>query len=311
MSGAARTQALRLALNGRFVATVVRRGSGDRADTVTVTYDSDADLALTPALPVQIKPHSGTSVLAFLAGLLPDAEAVRLHWANQFGVADHPVELLAHMGLDCAGAVQFVPEGEEHLLKAGNSEYIPLSDAQIGERLRTLRTPEGRSSWTVHDEHWSLGGAQAKFALARIDGQWCEATGAAPTTHIFKPGIGAMKHQAAVEFATMRASRALGLATASVDVRVFDAEPTLVVERFDNSPSCCGGPRPDRRTTCVASPTPCSSTTWPSALTGTRRTMRSSCLDRRSDWLRCTTSPPELRTTRPPPTRPQRSRSVE
>lgn len=236
MTDPARTRALRVALSGRFVATVVRRGRGDRTDTVTLTYDSDANLALTPALPVQVKPHTGTPVLAFLAGLLPDAEAVRLRWANQFGVPDHPVDLLAHMGRECAGAVQFVPEGDEHLLEAGHGEYVPLSDARIGERLRTLRTPEGQPSWTVRDEHWSLGGAQAKFALARIAGQWCEASGAAPTTHIFKPGIGAMKHQAAVEFATMRASRALGLPTASVNVQVFDAEPTLVVERFDRRP---------------------------------------------------------------------------
>lgn len=222
---------LTVALDGRPVATV-SHGSRGRPDDVTLTYRDDAGSPLCPSLPVQQRPHRGTPVLAFLAGLLPEASGVRARWAADFGVPDHPVDLLAHMGLDCAGAVQFVAVGDERLLNATKAAYVPLSHGDIETRLRGLRD-DSTSSWTLPDESWSLGGAQAKFALAWVDGSWHEATGSAPTTHIFKPGIGRMAHQAVVEFATMRASRALGLTTARVEVVRFGDEPALVVERFD------------------------------------------------------------------------------
>lgn len=223
---------LTVALHGRAVATV-SRGPGERRDDVALAYRTDARWPLCPTLPVRQRPHRGTAVLAFLAGLLPDVADVRGRWARDFGVPDHPVDLLAHLGRDCAGAVQFVRAGEEHLLDAAEGNYVGVSDSDIETRLRNLRDGSTASSWTLPQESWSLGGAQAKFALAFIEGSWHEATGSAPTTHIFKPGIGRMSHQAVVEFATMRASRALGLTTARVDVRRFGSEPTLVVQRFD------------------------------------------------------------------------------
>lgn len=227
---------------------VVTRGRTNRDDDLTLTYLPGAIAPLTPALPLQQRPHRGGAVHAYLAGLLPDAQGVRTRWARQFEVPDHPVDLLAHMGLDCAGAVQFAPEGEEHRLAAGEASYEPVSDAEIAARLRELRRETTAASWTLPEEAWSLGGAQSKFALAYVDSKWCEATGSAPTTHIFKPGIDRMFHQAAVEFATMRATRALGLTTATVDLRVYDGEPALVVERFDRVPQTRRGSAPSQWT---------------------------------------------------------------
>lgn len=232
MNSPSRGRSLSVVLAGRTVAMVERRAAGTKADTVTLTYAPVVQHALAPSLPVQLAPHRGTPVLGFLAGLLPDDESVRRLWAARFGVSDHPIDLLTHMGRDCAGAVQFVAEGHEQELAVSARDYVPLTEEEIAERLRGLRTQES-PSWTARDEHWSLGGAQAKFALALVEGRWCEATGAAPTTHIFKPGIARLKHQAAIEYATMSASRALGLRTARVDLALFEDEPALVVERFD------------------------------------------------------------------------------
>lgn len=235
----------------------VSRGRVDRSGEVVLTYYTDPTdpdyqavldrwperllpvtarganpIALSPSLPIQRAPHRGVAVLAYLAGLLPDDAGVRAHWANQFDVPDHPVDLLAHMGLDCPGAVQFVPWGQEDALARSDS-YMPWDDARIGARLRQLRATGAAPSWTMPGEHWSLGGMHAKFALASIDGTWHEAQGAAATTHLFKPGIRAMNHQAVVEFATMRTSISLGLPTAQVDLGVFDGETALIVRRFD------------------------------------------------------------------------------
>ncbi len=238
---------LTAALHGVPVATVAR-GRTHRDDEIALTYRPDAIAPFTPALPLQQRPHRGAAVHAYLAGLLPDTQGVRTRWANQFDVPDHPVDLLAHMGLDCAGAVQFVPEGEEHRLAATEGSYEPLTDGDIAERLRELRRGAADVSWTLPDEAWSLGGAQSKFALAFVDDRWCEAQGSAPTTHIVKPGIARMFHQAAVEFATMRVSRALGLTTATVDLQMYDDEPALVVERFDRVHQATGADDRDRWT---------------------------------------------------------------
>lgn len=227
---------LTVALNGIPVAAVTR-GRVERPAEVTLTYRSDAPWPLCPSLPLQHRPHRGLAVLAFLAGLLPDATGVRNRWASDFGVPDHPVDLLAHMGLDCAGAVQFVLAGNEHRLSTSEGAHVQVSHSDIEARLRDLREGATSSSWTLPQESWSLGGAQSKFALAFVNDSWHEATGSAPTTHIFKPGIERMHHQAVVEFATMRTARALGLTTARVDLLVFGNEPSLVIERFDRVPT--------------------------------------------------------------------------
>ena len=64
-------------------------------------------------------------------------------------------------------------------------------------------------------EHWSLAGQQEKFALTRLGGEWHEAKGSAATTHIVKPGIKILPHQALIEHVTMRAAAAVGVSTAT------------------------------------------------------------------------------------------------
>jgi serine/threonine-protein kinase HipA len=115
---------------------------------------------------------------------------------------------------------------------ARNDDLPEVSDAAIAARLRDLRTT-GEASWTLPEEHWSLPGQQAKIALARLRDGWHEAHGSAATTHIIKPGIGRLHHQALVEHATMRAAAACGLAVANTEFVYFGEEPAIVVERYD------------------------------------------------------------------------------
>ncbi len=107
---------------------------------------------------------------------------------------------------------------------------LKRSQREIEERLRALR--DDSASWSLPDEHWSLPGQQEKFALVRRNDRWFSATGSAATTHIIKPGIGRMHHQALVEYATMRAAGQVGLDIAHVDFTHFGNEPAIVVERF-------------------------------------------------------------------------------
>lgn len=76
------------------------------------TYAEDyADTGSTPLgvrLPVADTTYRGNSVRAFLEGLLPESTSTRSQWGARLGVdPGDAVGLLAHMGWDCPGAVQF------------------------------------------------------------------------------------------------------------------------------------------------------------------------------------------------------------
>lgn len=220
-----------VAINGERMGHVSRARNGELSFAYEDTYSRDA-VPLSPNMPVGTRTYKHREVTAYLAGLLPENEAVRLRWAAEFKVPNEPFDLLSHMGLECPGAVQFVAPEQQHLL-LGEGMHEPVSRKEIGDRLRELREAAEEDTWTHPAEHWSLPGAQSKFTLALIGDEWHEATGAAATTHIIKPGVRRMKYQAVVEFATMRVARRLGLRTAAVELEDFDGESALVIKRFD------------------------------------------------------------------------------
>ena len=54
--------------------------------------------------------RSLTDAAPFIAGLLPDNDRVLDRWGRLFGVSPrNAFAIIAHVGSDCAGAVQFVP----------------------------------------------------------------------------------------------------------------------------------------------------------------------------------------------------------
>lgn len=170
----------------------------------------------------------------FLLGLLPDRQATKEEIAREFSVSwRNPFALLAHIGLDCAGAVQFTPpDGLPAVLRREGS-LQRVSDGEIGARLRSLRKNPG-SSWKAPSERWSLAGAQPKFALRRLpDGSWAEALGAEPTSHIVKPGIAELTMQALNEHVCLDAARRIGLRSAATRYLTFDGEEAIVGQRYD------------------------------------------------------------------------------
>lgn len=185
---------------------------------------------LSPVLPVSESKHKSQHIESFVAGLVPENPNTRAGWARTFGVRDTAFDLLGEMGLDCAGAVQFAaPERVSEITDGGNLK--PLTEQDIAQRIRELIDNE--DSWTMPSEHWSLPGQQGKFALTWDGGGWCSAHGSAATTHIFKPGITNLKHQALVEHVTMACARRLGLVVAETEMVTFGDQISLVTKRFD------------------------------------------------------------------------------
>jgi serine/threonine-protein kinase HipA len=200
-------------------------------------YDSgylvDGSTPLGVRLPLAEGTYRGRDVRAYLEGVLPEDPRTRERWGTMLGVdPTDTLAILARMGWDCPGAVQFCRPDELDEMQSRGQQLEPIDDHGIAARIRSLRTGD-TPSWTLPGEHWSLPGQQSKFALTRLPTGWHEAHGSAATTHIVKPGIGRLRHQALVEHATMRAALALGLEVAPTEFASFGDESAIVVERYD------------------------------------------------------------------------------
>ena len=205
--------------------------------SAAVRYNSDypADATpLSPSLSVVGGEYTHADVAPFIAGLLPDNDQVLDRWGRLFGVSPrNAFAILTHVGSDCAGAVQFVPSDSVGELDSGALE--PLTVTTIAQMLRDLRTdPYTWQQPSVgRGGHFSLAGAQTKFALHRTTDGWARPSGRIPTTHIFKPAIPGIAHHDLNEHLCLQAARRLGLLAASSELARFDDERVLVVERYD------------------------------------------------------------------------------
>ncbi len=223
-------------LNGREVGRV-RRDKGGR---LSFTYDDDWRNALgayplSISMPIAAAEHGHALIDAFLWGLLPDNESILDRWARKFHVsARNAFALIAEVGEDCAGAVQFVrPERLEACLNAGAETVEWLDEHEVAERLKLLRADN--SAWRTERDtgQFSLAGAQPKTALLLEDGKWGVPSGRTPTTHILKPPTGAFDGHAENEHFCLVLARRLGLPTASSSVMHFEGETAIVIERYD------------------------------------------------------------------------------
>ncbi|MGR4010832.1 HipA domain-containing protein [Leucobacter sp. 1207-22] len=230
---------LDLWLDGKHAGSLMR----GTTDEVEFSYEdayfsTHGATPLSVSMPLVQQHHGPREVMPWLSNLLPDAVEVRDRWAAKFGeTRNDPFTLLRHMGQDAPGSVQVVPQGAEPSQLGSKSQ---ITDARIAERIQEII--EDPDHWVDDSDEdqsrFSLGGNQGKFALAQVDGQWFEPNGRMASTHIVKPGMVTVQGHTnaevqAVEFVTMRASRQLGLTTASVEIEDFNGLPAFVTQRYD------------------------------------------------------------------------------
>lgn len=230
------TQDLIALLDNRKVGRVRR----DHRGRLSFAYDDRWRLArgaypLSLSMPLAAAEHGHAVIEAFLWGLLPDNEIVLERWAKRFQVSARNVfALIANVGEDCAGAVQFVrPERLESLLGEGPGEILWLDEADVAARLRALRADH--AAWRIPRDtgQFSLAGAQPKTALLFESARWAVPSGRTPTTHILKPPTGDFDGQIENEHFCLDLARGLGLPTAGSRVVRFQEEVAIVVERYD------------------------------------------------------------------------------
>lgn len=228
-----------IVLLGEDVVGVLQRLPGGR---LRIDYDrgyqeSPNPTPLSLSMPIQVESHSDRAVSPWLWGLLPDNPDVLRRWAREFEVRANSVfSLLATpIGEDCAGAVRFVPpEGLEAALRRPG-DVAWLTEEAIAQRLGELRRDSTAWLGESFTGQFSLAGAQAKTALLLEDGRWGQPSGATPTTHILKPGVGRLDDHDLNEHLCMDAAWRAGLTVAETAIRRFGEESAVVVSRYDRT----------------------------------------------------------------------------
>ena len=232
---------LNVYLNARLVGQLRRESSG----AIDFKYHEnwlawDNAIPVSVSLPLREDRYIGDPVLAVFDNLLPDNDDIRRRVAerSQAGGAD-VYNLLAAIGRDCAGALQFLRAGADPG-KAGAIDARPVDDKEIAEIVSNLaRNPLGIGP----DQEFriSLAGAQEKTALLYWNDKWHVPHGSTATTHILKPQIGRLPNGIDLtdsvenEHFCLELVGALGLPMAKSTIIDFAGKRVLAIERFDRT----------------------------------------------------------------------------
>ncbi|WP_109260664.1 type II toxin-antitoxin system HipA family toxin [Hyphobacterium indicum] len=236
--------ALNVALNGRLVGQLARAADGaTRFDYAREWLDWEYAIPVSTSMPLVDRPFTGMPVRAVFDNLLPDDDRIRARIAARVSAeGTDAFSMLAALGRDCVGALQFIPE-DVMPTPPGPPEGDPITEEEIAERIRSLSVAPlgmrgGDDAFRI-----SLAGAQDKTALLYHDGKWMEPIGTTPTTHILKPQIGKVQtadgevdltESVQNEHFCMALCRALGLAVAQTEIlKLEDDLLVLSIERFD------------------------------------------------------------------------------
>lgn len=230
---------LNVYLNARLVGRLRRQASG----AIDFQYDPDwlswdHALPVSLSLPLREDRYTGAPVIAVFDNLLPDSDLIRRRLAERVRAdgAD-AYSLLARIGRDCVGALQFLPDGVEPE-PAGSVKGRPVGEEDIARKIGDLTaTPLGVDE--NEEFRISLAGAQEKTAFLFWQEKWYVPHGTTPTTHIMKPQIGVLPsginltRSVENEYLCLKLTEAFGLPSAKIDIADFKASRVLVVERFD------------------------------------------------------------------------------
>lgn len=233
---------LNVLTNNRLVGRLEKEPSG----AVSFQYDAswldwEHAFAASLSLPLRKAAYRGALVNAVFDNLLPDHADIRRRIAERTGAeGTDPYSLLARIGRDCVGAMQFLPDGEA-IDASGEIQAEPLGDDDIERLLADLKgAPLGIDP--EQDFRISIAGAQEKTALLHYEGRWMRPIGTTPTTHILKPQLGEIPTSTGMidmtasvdnEHYCLKLLEAFGLPVARTEIATFGTRRVLVVERFD------------------------------------------------------------------------------
>lgn len=230
---------LRVYLNDRLVGRLTKAPSGATAFRYDAAWlDLRDAIPVSLSLPLREDAYRGESVNAVFENLLPDSDALRRRVAEKVGArGTDAYSLLAKIGRDCVGALQFIAGDDAITPNDGISGEI-VDDEQIETLLKNLtQAPLG-----LHRDDGfriSVAGVQEKTALLWHEGRWLKPHGTTPTTHILKTQIGTLPNGIDLtdsvenEFYCLALAEAFGLPVNKARIATFGKTKALVIERFD------------------------------------------------------------------------------
>lgn len=231
---------LRVYLNNRGVGTLSREASG----AIDFSYHEDwlgweHALPVSLSLPLRETPYRGEPVAAVFENLLPDSDTLRRHVAEKVGARGiDAYSMLAKIGHDCVGALQFIAGDNEAPDTTGKLDGEAVDAEGIEKILKGLsQAPLGLN----RDDAFriSVAGAQEKTALLWHEGQWIKPHGTTPTTHLIKTQIGQLpggihlSDSVENEYYCLKLTEAFGLPVNTATIETFGETKALVIERFD------------------------------------------------------------------------------
>lgn len=186
------------------------------------------------AMPLQSEAFPHRTCLAVFGGLLPEQD-VRRAAARILGVSEtNDFRLLEELGGDCAGAIEFHPEGR---IPPTGAPGRPIDLDELDEILVGLPARPLAIGDAHRDARMSLAGAQGKLPVTVSDlddALLLPEAGGQPSTHILKPEPAQFPGLVDNEHFCMSLARMLELGVSHVDTaRTLTGLPYLVVERYD------------------------------------------------------------------------------
>ena len=229
--------------NGEIVGYLSKQPSG----AIEFIYadewlSNDRAYPVSLSMPLREDAYKGAPVVAVFENLLPDSESLRSRVAEKVGAdGTDAYSLLAQIGRDCVGALQFFPENADiDFLDLHAIQGEAINDEEIESLLNNLaRVPLGLDR--EHDFRISVAGAQEKTALLFHRGKWIRPSGTTPTTHILKTQIGELpngidlSNSVENEYYGLAVMEAFGLPVNKAEIKTFGNTKSLVIERFDRA----------------------------------------------------------------------------
>ena len=225
-------KALSVWWDGRVAGTLKLSNTGGMTFIYSPAWLADpASLPLSISLPKREQRFSERECRPFFSGLLPE-EGQRDAVAAALGLSKHnDFALLDALGGEVAGALTLWPEGTTPPASIAPAS-APLTDRQLDELIAAL--PK-RPLLAGGDLRLSLAGAQPKVPVVLVDGRVALPAKGQPTTHILKPAIDRFAGTTENEALVMRLAAAVGLDTATVEMRTAGSRPFLLVARYDRT----------------------------------------------------------------------------
>lgn len=235
---------LRVDLNGEHVGDLTKTAGGVLHFSYSSEWLSHPNRrSISISLPLSEREFSGIPVVNFFSNLLPDNSETVRRIIRLFRLPSEEVfDILAAVGRDCIGALQFYPPDfpapDPYAMKSRILTEEEIEGMLLSHRDRPLGMTE------TEDFRISITGAQTKTGLLYLEGQWRLPLAAAPTSHILKLPIGSMNENTIDfsdscenEWLCLKVARAFGLPAAEAELVRFGTVRAIAVKRFDRMPS--------------------------------------------------------------------------